>query len=43
VFEEGHSLPLTQSDGSFGVRANLANIGSPGLASYDYTKIGFLK
>ncbi|MFQ6325627.1 ABC transporter family substrate-binding protein [Nocardia sp. CWNU-33] len=43
VFEEGHSLPLTQSDGSFGVRAELANIGSPGLASYDYTTIGFLK
>jgi peptide/nickel transport system substrate-binding protein len=43
VFEEGHSLPLTQSDGSFGARAELANIGSPGLASYDYTEIGFVK
>ncbi|MFI9413532.1 ABC transporter family substrate-binding protein [Nocardia gamkensis] len=43
VFEEGHSLPLTQSDGSFGARADLADIGSPGLASYDYTKIGFVK
>ncbi|WP_063048357.1 ABC transporter family substrate-binding protein [Nocardia arthritidis] len=43
VFEEGHSLPLTQSDGSFGARADLANIGSPGLASYDYTKIGFVQ
>lgn len=43
VFEEGHSLPLMQSDGSYGVRADLANIGSPGLASYDYTKIGFVK
>lgn len=43
VFEEGHSLPLMQSDGSVGARATLANIGSPGLASYDYTKIGFLK
>ncbi|MGW5435980.1 ABC transporter family substrate-binding protein [Nocardia asteroides] len=43
VFEEGHSLPLMQSDGSFGARATLANIGSPGLASYDYTKIGFTK
>ncbi|MET7769179.1 ABC transporter family substrate-binding protein [Nocardia sp. NPDC005366] len=42
VFEEGHSLPLTQSEGSFGVRTNLANIGSPGLATYDYTAIGFL-
>ncbi|MEV0343258.1 ABC transporter family substrate-binding protein [Nocardia sp. NPDC050713] len=43
VFEEGHSLPLTQSDGSWGVRAEVANFGSPGLASYDYTKIGFVK
>ncbi|WP_054811570.1 ABC transporter family substrate-binding protein [Nocardia arizonensis] len=43
VFAEGHSLPLTQSEGNYGVRADLANIGSPGLASYDYTKIGFLK
>ncbi|MFE3542165.1 ABC transporter family substrate-binding protein [Nocardia sp. NPDC059177] len=43
VFEEGHSLPLFQSDGSYGVRATLANMGSPGLASYDYTKIGFTK
>ncbi|WP_456320109.1 ABC transporter family substrate-binding protein [Nocardia aurea] len=43
VFDEGHSLPLTQSDGSYGVRANLANIGSPGLATYDYTTIGFLR
>ncbi|MFC4376626.1 ABC transporter family substrate-binding protein [Nocardia halotolerans] len=43
VFEEGHSLPLMQSDGSVGARTSLANIGSPGLATYDYTKIGFLK
>ncbi|MGW5143390.1 ABC transporter family substrate-binding protein [Nocardia beijingensis] len=43
VFEEGHSLPLTQSEGNFGVRADIANYGSAGLASYDYTKIGFLK
>lgn len=43
VFEEGHSLPLFQSDGSYGARATLANMGSPGLASYDYTKIGFMK
>ncbi|MFG1790881.1 ABC transporter family substrate-binding protein [Nocardia sp. NPDC049149] len=43
VFEEGHSLPLTQSEGNWGVRADIANFGSPGLASYDYTKIGYLK
>ncbi|MEV6068373.1 ABC transporter family substrate-binding protein [Nocardia sp. NPDC052001] len=43
VFEEGHSLPLMQSPGNVAVRADLANYGAPGLASYDYTKIGFLK
>jgi len=43
VFEEGHSLPLYQWDGSYGVRADLANFGSPGLASYDYTAIGFVR
>ncbi|MFQ6325626.1 ABC transporter family substrate-binding protein [Nocardia sp. CWNU-33] len=43
VFEEGHSLPLMQSPGNVAVRANLANYGAAGLASYDYTKIGFLK
>lgn len=43
VFEMGHSLPLTQSDGSWGVRSDLANYGSPGLATYDYTKIGFVQ
>ncbi|MEU4339657.1 ABC transporter family substrate-binding protein [Nocardia sp. NPDC023852] len=43
VFEEGHSLPLMQSAGNIGVRADLANYGAPGLASYDYTKIGFLE
>jgi peptide/nickel transport system substrate-binding protein len=43
VFEEGHSLPLMQSPGNVAVRASLANYGATGLASYDYTKIGFLK
>ncbi|MEV6274664.1 ABC transporter family substrate-binding protein [Nocardia sp. NPDC051832] len=43
VFEEGFSLPLTQDPGAFGVRAEVANMGSHGLASYDYTKIGFVK
>ncbi|WP_330184056.1 ABC transporter family substrate-binding protein [Nocardia sp. NBC_01503] len=43
VFEEGHSLPLVQNEGNFGVRSDLANYGAPGLASYDYTTIGFLK
>lgn len=43
VFEEGHSLPLMQSPGNVAVRANLANYGAAGLASLDYTKIGFLK
>lgn len=43
VFELGHSIPLVQSAGNVGVRADLANYGAAGLASLDYTKIGFLK
>nr|WP_233532611.1 ABC transporter family substrate-binding protein [Antrihabitans sp. YC2-6] len=43
VFAIGHSLPLMQSPGNVGVRDSLANYGATGLASYDYTKIGFLK
>ncbi|QLY31148.1 ABC transporter family substrate-binding protein [Nocardia huaxiensis] len=43
VFEEGHSLPLVQEMGLYGVRPEVANFGAPGLASYDYTTIGFLK
>jgi peptide/nickel transport system substrate-binding protein len=43
LFEIGFSLPLVQSAGNVAVRADLANYGAPGLASYDYTKIGFVK
>ncbi|WP_280439041.1 ABC transporter family substrate-binding protein [Nocardia cyriacigeorgica] len=43
LFEIGFSLPLVQSAGNVAVRVDLANYGAPGLASYDYTKIGFLK
>ncbi|MFE6922710.1 ABC transporter family substrate-binding protein [Nocardia sp. NPDC057663] len=43
VFEEGHSLPLMQSPGNVAVRDTLANYGAAGLASLDYTKIGFVK
>lgn len=43
VFAEGHSLPLIQNEGNYAVRSDLANYGAPGLASYDWTKIGFLK
>ncbi|MFC9994549.1 ABC transporter family substrate-binding protein [Nocardia sp. NPDC127526] len=43
VWDEGHSLPLWQTPGNVAVRDNLANYGAPGLATYDYTKIGFLK
>ncbi|AHH14945.1 putative peptide ABC transporter, substrate-binding protein [Nocardia nova SH22a] len=42
VFAEGFSLPLTQDPGNYGVRSTVANYGAPGLASYDYTKIGFV-
>ncbi|WP_280267755.1 ABC transporter family substrate-binding protein [Nocardia wallacei] len=43
VFEEGHSIPLLQTPGIVAVRANLANYGARGLATYDWTKVGFLK
>ncbi|MFD6390339.1 ABC transporter family substrate-binding protein [Nocardia sp. NPDC055029] len=43
VFEEGHSIPLLQSPGNVAVRDTLANYGAAGLASLDYTKIGFVK
>ncbi|MEV0356018.1 ABC transporter family substrate-binding protein [Nocardia sp. NPDC050697] len=43
LFEIGFSVPLVQSTGNVAVRAELANYGAPGLASYDYTTIGFLK
>ncbi|MFF2553474.1 ABC transporter family substrate-binding protein [Nocardia sp. NPDC058058] len=43
IFNEVHSLPLNQASGTHAVRANLANWGAFGLASADYTKVGFLK
>ncbi|MEU4709084.1 ABC transporter family substrate-binding protein [Nocardia salmonicida] len=43
IFEEGFSLPLVQSAGAVATRENLANFGAFGLASADYTKVGFLK
>ena len=43
IFAEGHSLPLTQDPGNWGTRNTLANIGAPGLATYDYTRIGFVQ
>ncbi len=43
IFEEGFSLPIVQSPGAVAVRDNLANYGAFGLASVDYTKVGFVK
>ncbi|PWV76444.1 peptide/nickel transport system substrate-binding protein [Nocardia neocaledoniensis] len=43
IFEEGFSLPIVQSAGTVAARETLANYGAPGLASYDYTKVGFVK
>jgi peptide/nickel transport system substrate-binding protein len=43
IWQEGHSLPLNQASGTYATRANLANIGAFGLASPDWTKVGFLK
>ncbi|NKY85564.1 ABC transporter family substrate-binding protein [Nocardia veterana] len=43
IWQEGYSLPLNQASGTYAVRDNLANIGAFGLASPDWTKVGFLK
>ncbi|MFE3542163.1 ABC transporter family substrate-binding protein [Nocardia sp. NPDC059177] len=43
IFAEGYSIPLQQASGTYAVRENLANYGAFGLASADYTKVGFLK
>ncbi|MFF0541554.1 ABC transporter family substrate-binding protein [Nocardia thailandica] len=43
IWEEGYSVPLHQASGTYAVRADLANFGAFGLASIDYTKVGFLK
>ncbi|MGW5308356.1 ABC transporter family substrate-binding protein [Nocardia thailandica] len=43
IWEEGYSIPLQQASGTYAVRADLANFGAFGLASIDYTKVGFLK
>lgn len=43
IWAEGFSLPLTQTAGNVAVRSSLANFGAPGLASVDYTAIGFMK
>lgn len=43
IFEEVHSLPITQSAGTVAQRNEVANWGAFGLASPDYTKVGFLK
>ncbi|MEV0296603.1 ABC transporter family substrate-binding protein [Nocardia sp. NPDC050710] len=43
IFAEGYSIPLNQASGTYAVRADLANYGAFGLASRDYTTVGFLK
>ncbi|TQM29468.1 ABC transporter family substrate-binding protein [Nocardia bhagyanarayanae] len=43
IFAEGYSVPLHQASGTYAVRDNLANYGAFGLATPDYTKVGFLK
>ncbi|MFD0362116.1 ABC transporter family substrate-binding protein [Nocardia sp. GCM10030253] len=43
IWAEGYSIPLQQASGTYAVRENLANYGAFGLASPDYTKVGFLK
>ncbi|HUO37668.1 MAG TPA: ABC transporter family substrate-binding protein, partial [Mycobacterium sp.] len=43
IWQEGFSLPLTQTPGNVAVRSDLANFGAVGLADYDYSAIGFMK
>jgi peptide/nickel transport system substrate-binding protein len=43
IWDEGFSLPLTQSPGNVAVRSNLANFGPTGIGDLDYSKIGFMK
>ncbi|MGW0326798.1 ABC transporter family substrate-binding protein [Nocardia sp. NPDC003183] len=43
IFEEGYSIPLHQASGTYAARADLANYGAFGLATADYTKVGFVK
>jgi peptide/nickel transport system substrate-binding protein len=43
VWALGHSLPLYQRPSIVAVRNGLANFGNSGLASTDYTKIGWAK
>ncbi|AHH14944.1 putative peptide ABC transporter, substrate-binding protein [Nocardia nova SH22a] len=43
IWAEGHSVTLLQSPGIVAVRSNVANYGAFGLATPDWTKVGFLK
>ncbi|MTJ60113.1 ABC transporter family substrate-binding protein [Nocardia seriolae] len=43
IWDEGHSMLFNQASGTHAVRTNLANWGAFGLATADYTKVGFLK
>ncbi|WP_067663723.1 ABC transporter family substrate-binding protein [Nocardia miyunensis] len=43
IWQEGYSLPLQQASGTYATRADLANIGAFGLATPDWTKVGFLR
>ncbi|MEV5647880.1 ABC transporter family substrate-binding protein [Nocardia sp. NPDC052254] len=43
IWAEGHSLTLLQSAGIIPARSNVANYGAFGLATPDWTKVGFLK
>lgn len=43
LWAEGFSLPLTQSPGNVGIRADLANYGPAGLGDINYAAIGFMQ
>jgi peptide/nickel transport system substrate-binding protein len=43
LYQEGHTLTLFQRPQMCGVKNGLANLGSFGFATIDYTKIGYMK
>ncbi|MEU8892874.1 ABC transporter family substrate-binding protein [Streptomyces sp. NPDC048442] len=43
VWDAGHTLPTYQTPAVWAVQKKVANYGSPGMASVDWTKVGFMK
>ncbi|MGW7417520.1 ABC transporter family substrate-binding protein [Streptomyces sp. NPDC054863] len=43
VWDAGHSLPIYQTPAVWAVQKKVANYGSPGMASVEWSKVGFMK